>query len=81
MIHIAAERGGLSWDDGLEDILRGYPFGLLEAIDSKRRTGLHPFAIAAMIRNNDLSTVYSLLQQSVHVIVLVTSHSRRNMTI
>ncbi len=64
-IHVAAERG-LTWGNGLEDIFKGYA-DAIEILDSRQHTKLYPFAIAAIGKNNDLDTVYSMLRSCVHM--------------
>lgn len=66
-IHVAAE-SGLTWDHGV-DLLVNAKEEFIEAIDTQV-TGLYPFLIAAAEDNNDLNTVFHLLQRSLTLLPL-----------
>lgn len=66
-IHVAAENG-LTWEDGMDLIVEAYEESA-EILDS-RKTGLPPFAIAAVKQNNDLNTVYSLIHRRINLLFI-----------
>ena len=73
-IHVAAE-SGMTWDQGLEMIVNAKD-EFIEAYD-KKVTRLYPFLIAAAGNNNDLNTVYHLIQRSLPLLLVLSNQNEK----